>query len=116
MPKRILKCSSLAEVADGMLSAATDATIDQAQRMLGKAMVASVTAKDGAIPEKFTVTVNVFQNYAFPVQIEVDLQPIPEDAEFRVTPMPGELERAIRNTLFAIKEVFAQAPCPSYVV
>lgn len=106
--------------ADGKVSG----TIEQSRKTLGTSLVAQVGSGSGAsIPESFTVTLNVYDNFVHPVDIVIDLDPLPEVAKFRLTPYPGEIERKLDQTLQMIRAVFDSSAidegktpiCASYI-
>jgi hypothetical protein len=82
-------------------------SIDQAKRNLGVEIAGRVSAENNVeIPESFVVTTSLFENFVFPMTFDIDLDPAPADMKFRLTPYPGCIERALRETLGKIREVF----------
>lgn len=93
-----------------------ESTIDQARKTIGTSAVAEVQSKSGAgLPESFEVTLNVFENFAHPVTIQIDLDSIPEQRQFRLTPYPGELDRALAKTMEEITAIFDGVKVPAFV-
>lgn len=106
--------------ADGQVTG----TIEQGKRTLGADIIAKVAGSGGAsIPPEFTVTLNVYENFVHPISVAIDLDTIPTENKFRLTPYPGEIERKLDDTLRRIREVFdssavdndAKPICPAYV-
>lgn len=101
---------------DGQISA----TLEQSKKMLGASMAHAVAAGVELVPESFTVTVNVYDNFVSPKQIVIDLDTIPEHQQFRLTPYPGSIETAQMQTLDAIRDLFAvgdsqETLCEAYI-
>jgi hypothetical protein len=97
---------------------------EQSKKNLGIAITgAAKGANDADIPESFSVTLSVFENFVSPVMIEIDIDPIPDAAKFRLTPYPGQIEAALRSTLANIRNVYdtstsdnSDAPlCAAYI-
>lgn len=98
--------------------------IEQSMKTLGTSLTAKVGSGSGAaIPESFTVNLSIYDNFICPVDIVIDLDPLPEQARFRLTPYPGEIERKQDHTLQMIRAVFDSSAldnevtpvCASYI-
>lgn len=82
-------------------------TFDQARKNLGVTIAGKVAADNNVdFPESFTLTTSIFENFTFPVTFEIDLDPAPQELKFRLTPYPGSIERAMRDTLSTIRLIF----------
>lgn len=102
----------------------TSGVIDQSRKNLGLSITGKVAgAGDAQIPESFYVTLSVFDNFTKPITVEIDLDTVPDQNKFRLTPYPGQIERAMRDTLASIRDIYdtsatdnsADSLCPSYI-
>lgn len=80
-----------------------------AKESMGRSIEAQAGTSAESIPEEITLTVPVFENpgerAVYPVRCAVEV--LPEERQFRLTPLPGEVERVFGLALASIAERLA---------
>lgn len=87
--------------------------IQHGRESIGRSIVAE-TRGEVALPEFFTLHVELFEQHRFSVPIKVYLEPEPGTQSFFVRPFPSTMLAARDSTLQNIQECIA-ASCPTYL-
>lgn len=89
-------------------NATAEANIQHGNHTLGKNTLNQVRGVND-IPEDFAVSIQVFENFDFPVTVQCALEIYPDVQKFEVVPFPNQLQRALNTTLETIRLRFEDA-------
>lgn len=85
--------------------------IEQGRMSISKSTVAQVMGAE-SFPEETAVDFPVFENYAPTQRVGVALEIFPIEQQFRLTPYPMEMQRALKATLAEISKLFVGKDMP----
>jgi len=86
-------------------SADAAAAIQHGRESIGKQILLSVTG-ESAIPEEMALNIPVFDNFDRRTRVMCAIEIFPQEQQFRLTPYPQELKRAMDETIESIAFLF----------
>lgn len=124
---RLQFASALGTKADQIIAACRSISFSESQRgsstigngrqSLGRELEAEIRSEAGPIPETIELTLPYYEDpdLQFPVVIRCDLEVNSSDQSFVLTPLSGELRRAIHALSRQVVEIVSKSGCPVFL-
>lgn len=87
------------------VGADTAGDVQHGRESLGRAIQAEVRG-ESSIPEDIFLSVPIWENFRFATTVTCAVEIFPAEEVFKLTPLPGSMERALDDGLDAIRELF----------